>query len=133
MTNVTDAEWVLKAMAAMAAADHRLDAREVRLIQEVYEEQTGLPVDVSGVITAVQTYAKRDVLEDLSAVAGGLSPEAKEAIVRGACLTLLANEHISESERKKLEAIAAALGISEEQLTSVLDQACEDRPKLSDL
>ena len=133
MTSVTEAEWILKTMAAMAAADGRLDAREVRLIQEVYEEQTGLPVDVSGVMTAVQTYAKRDVFEDLSTVAGGLSPEAKGAIIRGACLTLVANEHISESERKKLEAIGAALGISEEQLKSVLDQACEDLPKLSDL
>ena len=59
----TDADWILKTMVAMAAADGRLDAREVGLIQKVYQDQTGRSVDVSGVVLAVQAYAtKRDVL-----------------------------------------------------------------------
>ena len=61
----TDADWILKAMIAMAAADGRLDAREVGLIQKVYQDQTGRSVDVSGIVLAVQAYAtKRDVLND---------------------------------------------------------------------
>ena len=60
-------------MVAVAAADGRLDAREVRLIQKVYEEQTGRAVDVSGVALAVQAYAtKRNVLADLSAEVGSI-------------------------------------------------------------
>lgn len=35
MTTKLEADWILKVMAAMAAADHRLDAREVTLIQRV--------------------------------------------------------------------------------------------------
>jgi uncharacterized membrane protein YebE (DUF533 family) len=45
----TDADLIIKAMLAVAAADGRLDAREVELIQKVYQEQTGRSVDVSGV------------------------------------------------------------------------------------
>lgn len=84
MTTKLEADWILKVMAAMAAADHRLDAREVTLIQRVYEELTGEPVDVSGVVSAVQVYARKDVLEELSEVAGSLSTKAKAAILRGA-------------------------------------------------
>jgi hypothetical protein len=74
----TDADWILKAMVAMAGADGRLDAREVGLIQKVYQDQTGRSVDVSGVALAVQAYAtKRDVLAELSAAAGSMSRETK--------------------------------------------------------
>ena len=50
----TDADWILKAMVAVAASDGRLDSREVGLIQQVYQYQTGRTVDVSGVASAVQ-------------------------------------------------------------------------------
>jgi uncharacterized membrane protein YebE (DUF533 family) len=75
----TEVDWILKAMVAVAAADGRLHAREVGLIQKVYQKQTGHPVDVGGVAMAAETYAmKRDVLVELSAVAGGMSQETKE-------------------------------------------------------
>lgn len=72
MTTAMEADWILRTMAAMAAADQRLDAREVDLIQRVYQELTGRPVDVGGVVSAVQVYARRDVAEDLSRVAVAL-------------------------------------------------------------
>ena len=50
----TDSDWILKAMVAVAAADGRLDAREVGLIQKVYQDQTGRSADVSGVVLATQ-------------------------------------------------------------------------------
>ena len=46
----TDADWILKAMVAVAGEDGRLNAREVGLIQKVYQDQTGRSVDVSGVV-----------------------------------------------------------------------------------
>ena len=73
MEKPTDADWILKAMVALAAADGRLDAREVTLIQKVYQQQTGRSVDVSGVLLAVQAYAtRRDVLAELSTAVGTL-------------------------------------------------------------
>jgi uncharacterized membrane protein YebE (DUF533 family) len=75
----TDADWILKAMVALAAADGRLDAREVTLIQKVYQQQTGRSVEVSGVLLAVQAYAtRRDVLAELSAAVGTLGRETGE-------------------------------------------------------
>jgi uncharacterized membrane protein YebE (DUF533 family) len=114
MEKPTDADWILKAMVAVAAADGRLDAREVGLIQKVYQDQTGRSVDVSGVVLAVQAYAtKRDVLAELSAVAGSMSRETKEEIIRAAYLTLPADKRIAGEERERLKGIAAALRISE--------------------
>jgi tellurite resistance protein len=118
----SEADWILKAMVAVAAADGRLDSREVGLIQKVYQDQTGRPVDVSGVAGAAQAYAtKRDVLAELSAAAGGMSLETKEEIIRAAYLVLLADDRIAGEERKKLKDIAAALQIPEIHFGAILE------------
>lgn len=120
----TERDWILKAMVAVAAADGRLDAREVGLIQKVYEEQTGRSVDVSGIVLAAQAYAtKRDVLVELSAASGSMSRETKEEIIRAAYLTLLADKRIAEEERKRLKDIAAALQVSEIHFEAILESA----------
>jgi uncharacterized membrane protein YebE (DUF533 family) len=117
----TDADWILKAMVAVAAADGRLDAREVGLIRKVYEDLTGRPVDVSGVVLAVQAYAtKRDALAELAVAAGSMSPETKEEIIRAAYLALLVDQRVAETERKRLNDIAAALRLSEPELEAIL-------------
>jgi tellurite resistance protein len=118
----SEADWILKAMVAVAAADGRLDSREVGLIQKVYQDQTGRPVDVSGVARAAEAYAtKRDVLVELSAAAGGMSLETKEEIIRAAYLVLLADDRIAGEERKKLKDIAAALQIPEIHFGAILE------------
>ena len=123
MTTKFEADWILKTIAAMAAADHRLDAREVTLIQRVYEELTGEPVDVSGVVSVVHVYARKDVLEELSKVTGSLSTGAKAAILRGAYEAILANSYVSQAERDTLDGIAAALQLSDDEMDAVLAQA----------
>jgi tellurite resistance protein len=117
----TDADWILRAMVAVAAADGRLDAREVGLIQKVYEERTGHPVDVSGVARAAEVYAKRDVLTELAVISSGMSRETKEEIIRSAYLVLLADGRIAGEERKKLKDIAAALQIPEIHFGAILE------------
>jgi tellurite resistance protein len=118
----SEADWILKAMVAVAAADGRLDSREVGLIQKVYQDQTGRPVDTSGVAGAAEAYAtKRDVLAELSAAAGGMSLETKEEIIRAAYLVLLADDRIAGEERKKLKDIAAALQIPEIHFGAILE------------
>ena len=117
-----DADLILKAMLAVAAADGRLDAGEVRLIQKVYQDLTGRSVEVSGVVLAVQAYAtKRDVLAELSAAARSMSRETKEEIIRAAYLTVLADKRIAGEERKKLRDIAAALQISEIHFDAIVE------------
>lgn len=120
MTTAIEADCVLKTMAAMAAADQRLDAREVDLIQRVYEELTGRKVDVGGVVSAVQRFAPRDVVEDLSAVAGSFSPEAKTAILQGAYRTLAVNNHVSQAEQDALDRVAGALRLTESERETIL-------------
>ena len=116
-----EVDWILKAMVAVAAADGRLHAREVGLIQKVYQKQTGHPVDVGGVAMAAETYAmKRDVLVELSAVAVGMSQETKEEIIRAAYLVLLADNRIAGEERKMLQDIAAALQVSKSHFDAIV-------------
>jgi uncharacterized membrane protein YebE (DUF533 family) len=118
----TDAHWILKTMVAVAGADGRLNAREVELIQKVYQNQTGHAVDVSGVVLAVQAYAtKQDVLAELSAAAGSMSSELKEEIIRAAYLMLLADNRLGGQERGMLKDIAAALKISEIRLWAIVE------------
>ena len=118
----TEADWILRAMVAVAAADDRLDAREVGLIQKVYEERTGHPVDVSGVASAAEIYAtKRDILAELAAIAGSMSRETKEEIIRSAYLVLLADGRIAGEERKKLKDIALALQVPEIHFGAILE------------
>ena len=118
----TDADWILKAMVAVAGADGRLNAREVGLIQKVYQDQTGRSVDVSGVVLAVQAYTtKRDVLSEFSAAAGSISVATKKEIIRAAYLTLLADKRIAGEERERLKDIAAALQISEIDLDAIIE------------
>ena len=118
----TEADWILRAMVAVAAADGRLDAREVGLIQQVYEERTGRPVDVSGVASAAEVYAtKRDILAELSAISGSMSRQTKEEIIRSAYLVLLADGRIAGEERKKLKDIAIALQVPEIHFGAILE------------
>ena len=116
------ADWILKAMIAVAGADGRLNAREVELIRTVYHNHTGKSVELSGIVLAVRAYAtKHDVLAELSVAAGSMSAELKEEIVRAAYLMLLADERIAGQEREKLKEIAAALQISETHLSAIVE------------
>ena len=118
----TEADWILRAMVAVAAADGRLDAREVGLIQKVYKERTGRQVDMSGVASAAEIYAtKRDILAELAAIAGSMSRETKEEIIRSAYLVLLADGRIAGEERKKLKDIALALQVPEIHFGAILE------------
>jgi tellurite resistance protein len=119
---LTEADWILRAMVAVAAADGRLDAREVGLIQQVYEERTGRPVDLSGVASAAEVYAtKRDILAELAAISGSMSQQTKEEIIRSAYLVLLADGRIAGEERKKLKDIAIALQVPEIHFGAILE------------
>jgi hypothetical protein len=105
----------------VAAADGRLNAREVGLIQDLLEARTGRFVDASGIVLAIQAYTtKRNVLAELSVAAPSMSRETKEEIIRGAYQMLVTDEYVAEPELKKLKDIAAALGIFETGLEAII-------------
>jgi hypothetical protein len=68
----TDADWLLKAMVVIAAADGRLDTREVGLIQQVYEKQTGRRLTAVDIAKAAQANAEGDVLAQFAAASAVL-------------------------------------------------------------
>ncbi|MEE8633222.1 MAG: hypothetical protein V3S93_01975 [Methyloceanibacter sp.] len=116
-----DADWVLKAMVAMAAADGRLDSRETDLIRQVYEDRTGRKLAADEVARAVGANATGDALAQFAAASKTLDLETKEEMVRAVYLVLLADERIAGEERKKLKEISDALQISENHLGVILE------------
>ena len=117
----TDTDWLLKAMVVIAAADGRLDTREVGLIQQVYEKQTGRRLTAVDIAKAAQANAEGDVLAQFAAASAVLDDPIKEEIIRSAYLVLLTDNRISGEERKKLKDIAMALKIQEIHFGTILE------------
>ena len=115
------ADWILKAMVAVAASDGGLDERETGLIQQVYEDQSGRSLTADEVARAAEANAKGDPIAEFGAAARGLDQATKEEIIRVAYLVLLADDRIAGEERKKLMDIAAALQISEIHFGAILE------------
>jgi tellurite resistance protein len=116
-----EADWILRAMVAVAASDGRLDAREVGLIQRVYADQSGRSLTADEVARAAEANAKGDVFAEFGAASKVLDMDAKEEIIRAAYLVLLADEMIAGQERKKLQDLAAALQIPEIHFGAILE------------
>ncbi|MGE5259936.1 MAG: TerB family tellurite resistance protein [Actinomycetota bacterium] len=116
-----DADYILKAMVAVAASDGRLDSREIGLIQQIYKDQSGRALTADEVARAANANAKGDVMAEFGAASKLLDENAKEEIVRAAYLVLLADDRIAGEERKKLKDISAALGIPEIHFGAILE------------
>jgi tellurite resistance protein len=115
------ADWILRAMVAVASSDGGLDAREIGLIQQVYQDQAGRPLTAEEVAKAAEASAKGDPFADFAAAAKGLDIGTKEEMIRAAYLVLLADDRIAGEERKKLKDIAAALQIPEIHFGAILE------------
>jgi tellurite resistance protein len=115
------ADWILKAMVAVAASDGGLDERETGLIQQVYQDQSGRSLTADEVARAAEANAKGDPIAEFGAAARVLDQATKEDIIRAAYLVLLADDRIAGEERKKLKDIAAALQIPEIHFGAILE------------
>ena len=116
-----EADYILKAMVAVAASDGRLDAREIGLIQQIYKDRSGRALTADEVARAADANAKGDVIAEFGAASKLLDEGAKEEIVRAAYLVLLADDRIAGEERKKLKDISLALGIPEIHFGAILE------------
>ena len=117
----SSADYILKAMIAVATADGRLESREINLIQQIYQDQLGQPVGAEMIAEATQGNTRGDLLAQLTAAANTLDEETKEEIIKASYLVLLADDRIAGEERKKLQDIAAALKIPEIHFGAILE------------
>jgi len=121
-----DNDLVLKAMIAVAACDGGLDARETRLIQQVYRRQSGHALSADEVAQAAEALAKGNTLAEFAAAAKTLDNGVKEEVIKGAYRVLLADNRIAGEERKKLKDIAAALRVSEIHFGAILEDLADE-------
>ena len=117
----SEADWILKAMVAVAGSDGQIDQRETGLIQQVYQDQSGRSLTADEVAKAAEANAKGDTIAEFGVAAKVLDQAAKEEVIRAAYLVLLADDRIAGEERKKLKDIAAALQISEIHFGAILE------------
>ena len=115
------ADLILKAMIAVGAADGGLDEKEIGLIQQIYDDQSGKSIAAEEITRAAEANARESILSELSAAAPNLDRETKEEIIRAAYLVLLADDRIAGEERKKLQDIAAALHVPEIHFGAILE------------
>ena len=119
--NKDGADWILKAMVAVAGADRELDDREIALISQVYEDQSGRMIEITEVERVASANATGDLFKEFATASRTLGVDTKEEIVRAAYLVLLADDRIAGEERKKLKDLAAALDISEIHFGAILE------------
>lgn len=117
----SQADWILKAMVAVASSDGRLDSREIGLIQQVYQDQAAHSLSADEVARAAESNAKGDLFAEFAAASKELDQGTKEDMIRAAYLVLLADDRIAGEERKKLKDIAAALQIPEIHFGAILE------------
>jgi tellurite resistance protein len=117
----SEADWILKAMVAVASSDGGLDERETGLIQQVYQDQSGRAISADEVAREAAALAEGDTIAEFSAAARVLDRNAKEEVIRAAYLILLADDRIAGEERKKLKDIASALQIPEIHFGAILE------------
>jgi tellurite resistance protein len=117
----SEADWILKAMVAVASSDGGLDERETGLIQQVYQDQSGRAISADEIAREAEAVAKGDPIAEFGAAARLLDQATKEEIIRAAYLVLLADDRIAGEERKKLKDIAAALQIPEIHFGAILE------------
>jgi tellurite resistance protein len=114
-------DWILKSMLVVASADGKLDEREIGLMQQVYQDQSGRSLSAEEIKRAAMTSGRDDMLAEIAAGAKGLDQDTKEEMIRAAYLVLLADERIAGEERKRLRDIAAALQIPEIHFGAILE------------
>lgn len=114
------ADWILKAMVAVAGSDGQIDERETGLIQQIFLDQSGRAITADAVARAAEA-AKGDLIAEFAAAAKILDLDTKEEMIRAAYLVLLADDRIAGEERKKLKDIAAALQIPEIHFGAILE------------
>ena len=117
----SEADWILKAMVAVASADGGLDERETGLIQQVYQDQSGRAISADEIAREADALARGDAIAQFAAAAKVLDLNAKEEVIRAAYLVLLADDRIAGEERKKLKDIAGALQVPEIHFGAILE------------
>jgi tellurite resistance protein len=115
------ADFILMAMVAVAAADGKLDEREIGLIQQIYRDRSGRTLRPDEIMTAAEANARDGGLITILAAADSLDKETKEEIIRASYLVLLADDRIAGEERKKLQDIAVVLRIPEIHFGVILE------------
>jgi tellurite resistance protein len=108
-------------MVAVAGSDRELDAREIDLIQKVYQDRTGRPLSEEEIARAALSNARSNLFAEFGEASRFLDRSAKEEIIRSAYLVLLADNRIAGQERKKLQDISVALQIPEIHFGAILE------------
>jgi uncharacterized tellurite resistance protein B-like protein len=117
----SDAKILLRCMVAMASADDKLHPEEIEVISAVFEKLTGQPLDEALLHDLFKTEGNNrlSILDD-SSFAATYSPELKRLIIKACYLVKIADRAVEQSEFDMMATIAAGVGVSETELSSLI-------------
>ena len=116
----THAELLLRCMVAVASADGRLHPEEINVISDVFEKLFGHSLDQTLIRGLYEIYRKEPLAILDQGFVEECSPELKRLIVKACYLIKIADRKVAPSEVDVLATIAAALDISEPELSQLI-------------
>jgi tellurite resistance protein len=116
----THARLLLRCMVAVASADGRLHPEEINVISDVFAKLAGCPLDQSLIRELYEIYRKEPLAVLDQGIVEECSPELKRLIVKACYLIKIADRKVAPSEVDVLAAIAAALDITEPELSQFI-------------
>jgi tellurite resistance protein len=114
------AKILLRCMVAVASADGRLRPEEINVISGVFEKLAGHPFDQTLIRELYELNRKEqlDILDE--GFVEECPPEVRKLIVKACYLVKIADREVTASEIDMLATIAAALDISEPELSQLI-------------
>ena len=114
------AKLLLRCMVAVASADGRLHPEEITVISDVFQKVSGHPLDQTLIRGLYEIYREEPLAIREQDFVEECSPELKKLIVKACYLVKIADRKVVPSEVDALATIAAALNISEPELSQLI-------------
>jgi len=116
---------MVKAMAAVAFADGKVDNDEIKRMGQIYNKVTGNHVESSAIRAGIQIALdnKEPIETSLSKISNDLEPTDKANIIHAGALIALANGVFDDSEKSTLRQAANAMGVGPESFNRIIDRA----------
>ena len=115
---------LIKSMAEMAAADGKIDPREVTTIADVHKRMLGITITQSEINEILSDFdPSDDILKILSADGKMVNPAMKRIIIQCCYLVMMADQHKARAEVARMYEIGEVLGISKNEVNHLISMA----------
>ncbi len=115
---------LIQSMGEMAAADGKIDPREVATIADIHERMLGMTITHNEVTQILKEFdASDNIKSKLNNDRKRVNPAMKRMIIQSCYLVMIADGKIHDSELTRIHEIGDVLGISKMEITHLISIA----------